>query len=180
MALESNVIQTGSPMIHFNLKDARGQNFSSDDIARDHVLVVFTCNHCPYAVAAWPILQSLHERYSDRGLAVIAINPNNNPDYPEDGFDQMLPFMKEKGITLPYLFDADQSVASAYGAVCTPDPFLFHKGRLTYHGRINDNWKEPQNVTENSLELALLRDMNESAGPASELPSMGCSIKWIR
>ena len=109
----------------------------------------------------------------------MAINPNNNPDYPDDSFDKMKPFAEKNNINFPYLFDEDQSVARAFGAVCTPDPFLFLDGRLSYHGRINDNWKEPQKVSEKSLEQALLRDMERGEGPASELPSMGCSIKWV-
>ncbi|MBR32665.1 MAG: thioredoxin family protein [Spirochaetaceae bacterium] len=179
--LESNPMKPGTPAPSFELKDADGQMVNSTDLLKNpHILVVFTCNHCPYAIAAWPLLKDLQSRYGNQGLQIVAINPNSNPDYPEDGFDRMKPFALEHGIEFPYLFDEDQSVARAYGAVCTPDPFLFHNGKLSYHGRINDNWKDPEAVKENSLELALLRDMGESQGPERDFPSMGCSIKWNR
>ena len=173
-------MEKGTEMPAFELKDIDGRPLGSTDLlSKRHALVVFTCNHCPYAVAAWPVLVDLHRRYSDSGLQIVAINPNNHPDYPEDGFDRMKPFAEKNDIRFPYLFDEDQSVARAFGAVCTPDPFLFLDGRLSYHGRINDNWKEPERVSEESLEKALLRDMGKGKGPASELPSMGCSIKWV-
>ncbi|MBU42712.1 MAG: thioredoxin family protein [Spirochaetaceae bacterium] len=179
--LESNQMEKGTPLPEFKLKDVDGKIVRSDQFADvGHLLVVFTCNHCPYAVAAWPLLVDLHKRYRDQGFQIIAINPNNNPSYPDDGFDKMKPFAEKNGIQFPYLFDEDQSVALAYGAVCTPDPYLFHNGKLSYHGRINDNWKDPEAVAERSLELALKRDMGEGSGPDQEFPSMGCSIKWNR
>lgn len=177
--MESNQMVKGTTLPPFELLDAYSNTVKSSDITARHLLVVFTCNHCPYAVAAWPLLVDLHNRYGGRGLEIIAINPNSNPAYPDDAFDKMKPFAEKNGIHFPYLFDEDQSVARSYGAVCTPDPFLFCDGKLTYHGRINDNWQDPGKVTENSLELALLKDMGEGTGPARDLPSMGCSIKWM-
>ncbi|MBI39414.1 MAG: thioredoxin family protein [Leptospiraceae bacterium] len=176
--LESNQMEKGTPAPSFELKDVNGALVNSADLIKNpHLLIVFTCNHCPYAIAAWPLLKDLQERYSE-SLQIVAINPNSNPSYPEDGFERMKPFAEENGIQFPYLFDEDQSVASDYGAVCTPDPYLFHNGKLSYHGRINDNWQNPDAVKENSLELALLRDMGQGSGPEKDFPSMGCSIKW--
>ena len=179
--LESDQMEKGTPLPAFKLKDVDGKFVDSAElVSRPHLLIVFTCNHCPYAIASWPVLKDLHQRYRDQGLEIVAINPNNNPSYPEDGFDRMKPFAEKNDIRFPYLFDEDQSVAKTYGAVCTPDPYLFHQGKLSYHGRINDNWQDPSAVKENSLELALLRDMGKGPGPEKVFPSMGCSIKWVK
>lgn len=179
--MESQTMAKGADLIPFELKDAYGKPVSSESY-RDQaaLLVVFTCNHCPYAVASWPVLIDLQKLYGEQGFQAIAINPNNNPDYPDDRFEAMAPYVEQTGINFPYLFDGDQSVARAYNAVCTPDPFLFQRGKLFYHGRINDNWKEPAKVQEQSLELAIRAALGQGEGPAQELPSMGCSIKWVR
>ncbi len=173
-------MKQGSPLLPFSLKDAYGKLVSSDDYAAAELfLLVFTCNHCPYAKASWPLLAELQNRFQERGLQVIAINPNNNPNYPDDRFEEMAPFAEKNNIHFPYLFDADQSVARAYGAQCTPDPFLFQKGRLFYHGRLNDNWQAPEKVKEKSMELHVLAALGEGQRPESSYPSMGCSIKWV-
>lgn len=181
MALvESNLMQKETPLISFRLTDVDGKIVSSDDLSSQILLVVFTCNHCPYAIASWPALIELQKKYGDKGYQTIAINPNNNPKYPDDSFDKMKPFAEKTGINFPYLFDEDQSVAKAYGAQCTPDPFLFVSGKLFYHGRINDNWKSPADVKEHSLDLQIQRALKKSTPTDKWVPSMGCSIKWVQ
>jgi len=179
MALvESNLLKPGTALIPFRLNDVDGNPVSSDDCKTDLLLVVFTCNHCPYAIASWPILSDLDQRYSARGYRTVAINPNNNPNYPDDAFEKMKPFVLKHGISFPYLFDSTQEVARAYGAQCTPDPYLFKNGKLVYHGRITDNWQKPELVKERSLEQNILAGLGEGQAPAQVIPSMGCSIKW--
>ncbi|MBE7440032.1 MAG: thioredoxin family protein [Spirochaetales bacterium] len=162
----------------FRLKNYDGSWFDSAALKDDIVCLCFTCNHCPYALAAWPTLIDLAQEFRDR-VAFVAINSNNNPDYPDDRFEEMAPFVEQMGVNMPYLFDEDQSIARAYRAVCTPEPFLFVRGELFYHGRINDNWKEPEKVKEESLKLAIKAALGEGSLPESIHPSMGCSIKWV-
>jgi len=177
MAAFSNT-DTKLQVISFKLRSADGTIFDSSTLKEDLQLICFTCNHCPYALAAWPVLIDLADEYRGR-VAFVAINSNNNPDYPDDRFEEMAPFMEKMGVNMPYLFDEDQSVARSYGAVCTPEPFLFLRGQLFYHGRINDNWKEPEKVKEQSLKLALEAALGQGSLPDSIHPSMGCSIKWV-
>jgi peroxiredoxin len=170
----------GTPLIPFQLQSASGEMVSSESFADVRaLLVVFTCNHCPYAIASWPTLIDLQNRYGAQGYQAVAINPNNNPSYPDDRFELMLPYAREIGLNFPYLFDETQAVARAYGAVCTPDPFLFRDGRLFYHGRINDNWKDPSAVREHSLEEHIRAALGQGEVAERSYPSMGCSIKWV-
>lgn len=180
MALvESQLLKPGTDLIPFNLKDINGKYVSSADLKSKLLLVVFTCNHCPYAIASWPILMELQAKYGSRGYQTIAINPNNNPNYPDDSFEKMKPYAEKIGITFPYLFDETQSVARAYGAQCTPDPYLFKEGKLFYHGRITDNWQKPELVKEHSLELHIQAALGDGQPTEKAIPSMGCSIKWV-
>ena len=174
-------MQPGEKLIPFQLKDQDGNRRTSEQLSADHalLLVVFTCNHCPYAVASWPVLIDLQNRYANE-LQIVAINPNNNPDYPDDHFEKMKPYVQARGINFPYLFDADQSVARAYKAVCTPDPYLFRDGKLIYHGRLTDNWQHPEEVQEHSMELQIQAALGRAEAPRETFPSMGCSIKWVR
>lgn len=183
MALvESNLMPEGTELIPFSLPDIHGKDVSSSDFEQSPLLlIVFTCNHCPYAVASWPVLIELQNRYQSDGLQIIAINPNNNPEYPDDAFARMKPFAQKTGVNFPYLFDGEQTTARAYGAVCTPDPFLFHRGKLFYHGRLTDNWQKPELVQEHSMDLNIQAALGRiGEAPSRTFPSMGCSIKWIR
>ena len=178
---ESKPMALETPIVSFELPDVDGRPVRSFDfVDKKAILVTFTCNHCPYAKAAWPILIDLQTRFAESGLQIVAVNPNNNPEYPEDAFARMKPFGAQIGLNFPYLFDAEQSVARRYGAVCTPDNYLFREGRLYYHGRINDNWQSPSQVKEQTLELFVRSALGEAINlPESVYPSMGCSIKWI-
>ena len=182
--LESQLMNKKNPLIDFSLKNYNGVFIDSKSFQNKNLLlIVFTCNHCPYAMAAWEILLNLQNKFENDGLQIIAINPNNNPDYPDDKFSEMSVCHKKYKLNFPYLIDEDQKIAKAYNAVCTPDPFLFsrseNKFSLFYHGRLNDNWKEPSNVKENSMELFILAALNKGLEPKKIFPSMGCSIKWV-
>jgi len=145
------------------------------------LLAVFTCNHCPYAQAKFEHLNDLAASYDD--LAVVGINPNDADEYPDDSFEAMREYVDEGRIAYDaYLRDESQDVARAYGAVCTPDPFLFRREdgefRLVYQGRLDDALNPDEEPTE-----FYVRDAVESilAGNDVEqewLRSQGCSIKW--
>ncbi|MBL0174739.1 MAG: thioredoxin family protein [Ignavibacteria bacterium] len=142
------------------------------------LVVVFTCNHCPYAIASEDRLIALHTRFAPRARFVL-INPNDETAYPDDSFDAMVGRARDKDFPFPYVRDASQAIARAYDAACTPDIFVFDQSRaLRYNGRIDDNWQHPEAVTRRDLETVLedlLAGRDISIAP---VPSMGCSIKW--
>lgn len=178
--LESILVPLGTKMPAFEIKDPQGKTYKSDaQFGERGLLVAFTCNHCPYAIAVWPRLIRLAQYARGLRINTIAINPNINPDYPEDAPQEMIKKTKEWGIDFPYLVDETQEVAQKFKAQCTPDIYLFNKDKeLVYHGRIDDNWQDEAQVTREELKEAL---NNHAAGlPVSkdQKPSMGCSIKW--
>lgn len=181
MALQySNGLPPGSLAPDFSLPGIDGNTWSLssfDDASA--LVVVFTCNHCPYAVAIEDRLISLQAALAGRGVRFVLINPNDSVQYPEDSFSNMVQRAKDKAYPFPYLMDSTQEIARAYDAACTPDIYLFDRNRrLYYAGRFDDNWQEPEKVTRQDLRLAiedLLAERNLSFVP---VPSMGCSIKW--
>lgn len=182
--LESILIPLGTKMPEFELSDPDGKSFNSDDLFPEDksrgLMVAFTCNHCPYAIAVWPRLIQLAEYAKGMRINTVAINPNINPDFPEDSPETMKEKIKEWGIQFPYLVDSEQTTAEAFRAQCTPDIFLFNeKKELIYHGRIDDNWKEPENVTRQELKEALNDHASGKGVSKNQKPSMGCSIKWV-
>ena len=190
MALvESQIMKKGSPIIGFREINYDGRKIDLEEFyTKKLICLVFTCNHCPYAEASWPVLVDLQTRYRDDAFQIIAINSNHSAreKYPEDSFDKMSSYANKNKINFPYLVDENQELSRAYNAVCTPDPFLFIFDKsasssfsLFYHGRLNDNWKEPENVKENSMELFILAALERGEAPELSYPSMGCSIKWI-
>lgn len=180
--LESVKIPLGFPLPSFELMDPAGKVFRSADLPGERgLLVIFSCNHCPYAQAVWPRLVHLANYATGMRVATVAINPNINPDYPEDSPRKMLEVKSSLGMSFPYLVDEKQEVARLFRAQCTPDIYLFNgKKELVYHGRIDDNWKDEEAVTREELKEAM---NNMAAGLPVEKkqnPSMGCSIKWVQ
>jgi len=170
----------GSLMPAFCLSDPSGKEFNSSTLlAGKGLLVVFICNHCPYAKAQWPRLISLAEEFVGQGINTVAINSNIHPDYPDDAPQRMTELVAEIGISFPYLVDDNQQVARAFRAQCTPDPYLFDgQGRLFYHGRIDDNWQDEEAVLHQELREAMTALIVGEEPPVAQPPSMGCSIKW--
>lgn len=171
------VLRTGSSAPDFTLKGVDGRTHSLHDYKSKATLVVFICNHCPYVKARIGDIVALQGKFNSSDLQVIGIN-SNDPNYQDEGFDNMVTFAKDHRLNFPYLMDDSQDVARAYGAVCTPDPFLFVGGRLAFHGRINDAL-EPEArptvaVMENNVRRLLKGEMLEKDFD----PSIGCSIKW--
>jgi peroxiredoxin len=178
--LESITISLGTKMPSFEVKDPSGRLYRGDDQYGERgLLVVFTCNHCPYALAVWPRLIRLARYAQTLKIHTVAINPNINPKYPDDAPDKMIQRVEEWGIDFPYLVDESQGVARSFKAQCTPDIYLFDKSHgLVYHGRIDDNWQEEAKVTREELKEALNNLATGQSISRDQKPSMGCSIKW--
>ncbi|MFH1720013.1 MAG: thioredoxin family protein [Patescibacteria group bacterium] len=178
--LESSKMEMGTPAPDFLLTGTDGQKYSLGSFAGKKLLViVFMCNHCPYVQAVLDRLIAIQTDYSFKRVRVIGINPNDAVSYPDDNFANMVELVNEKGINFVYLRDESQDAAKAYGAQCTPDIFVYDGERkLVYHGRIDDNWREPENVTRNELRDALDALLEGGKPAENQNPSMGCSIKW--
>ena len=152
----------------------------SIDNYKDHdgLLIIFMCNHCPYVKAKLESIKDIDKRFQDR-IAVIGINSNDPIDYPDDSFDAMKQIVNEKELKFDYLVDETQEVAKKYGAMCTPDPFLFDSNhRLVFHGRIDNAMNPDDAVSEKTMIQNIERLL---AGKTIEKwfePSIGCSIKW--
>ncbi|MEO9319517.1 MAG: thioredoxin family protein [Nitrososphaera sp.] len=171
------VLAPGMKAPAFNLKGVDGTLHSLSEFKSKTSLVVFICNHCPYVKARIGDLVTLQSKFKPSELQVIGIN-SNDPNYKDEGFDNMVKFSKQYNLNFPYLIDDTQSVARAYGAVCTPDPFLFYDGKLAFHGKINDalepEAKPKVPVMENNVRKLLRGERLEKEFD----PSIGCSIKW--
>lgn len=180
MAVESLDIPLGTQMPAFKLTDPFGNTVDSASFnGAKGILVGFLCNHCPYAQAVWPRYIRYGKFALEHGIAVVAINPNIHPSYPDDAPSEMAKKVTEWGIPFPYLIDETQDVARAFKAQCTPDIYLFDAGhRLVYHGRIDNNWKDETQVTQYDLKNALDHLLNGTPLPQPQYPSIGCSIKW--
>ena len=178
--LESIVIPLGTRMPDFDLPDPSGNKHdSSSTYGPKGLLVVFTCNHCPYALAIWQRLIRLAKHARSLGVNTVAINPNINPKYPDDAPEKMAEKIKEWGIDFPYLVDETQKVADSFKAQCTPDLYLFNSDhKLVYHGRLDDNWQYENLVVKEELKEAVDNLVYDRPITPNQKPSMGCSIKW--
>jgi peroxiredoxin len=156
------------------------KKYSSADFQNKNILiVVFSCNHCPYVQAYEERMIKLQSEYGPKGVQMIAINSNEINNYPEDSFDKMAARAAKKKFNFVYVRDEDQSVATAFGATHTPEFFLFDdKRKLRYHGRMDDNWQESGSVKENYLRDALDSILNGEEIQVPETYSVGCTIKW--
>jgi peroxiredoxin len=166
----------------FSLKGVDGKTYSLKDIEGPKGFVVmFICNHCPYVKAIAARLAVDGKALQDAGIGVIAIMPNDVVSHPADSFENMKTFAGEYGFTFPYVIDETQEIAKAYGAVCTPDYFGYNgHGDLQYRGRLDA--VSPSRPPEPGMKRELLDAMLEIAatgkGPADQVPSMGCGVKW--
>ncbi|MBL7714157.1 MAG: thioredoxin family protein [Bdellovibrionales bacterium] len=171
----------------FNLPGVDGKSYSLKNFQDSKALVViFMCNHCPYVIAVQDRINDLAKRFKKQGVALIGINPNDPVKYPADNFEAMKVRAQERGFEFPYVQDESQDVARAYDAVCTPDPYVFENLKpgqgtdfvLRYHGRIDDNWKEPAQVKAQELATALEQILAGRTVNPDQKSAMGCSIKW--
>ncbi|MES1208020.1 MAG: thioredoxin family protein [Pseudomonadota bacterium] len=182
MAVETPPPELGAACPGFRLAAVDGKTYARDDFAASPVLcVMFICNHCPYVKAVEDRLITLARELGPRGVQFVAICANDAESYPDDAFDKLRERWRDKGYGFPYLHDEAQDVARAFGAVCTPDIFVYGRDRkLAYRGRIDDSWKDESKVTRRELADALEALLAGRPVPAPQRPSMGCSIKWRR
>ena len=170
----------GTSAIPFDLPGVDGRQHSLDQYADKPVLVVvFTCNHCPYAQAWEGRLIQLQRDYTDRGVAFVAINANDPVKYPGDNFEAMQERARAYEYPYPYLQDQPQTTARAYGAERTPEVFVFDAARrLVYHGAPDDN-REAEQVGQHYLRDAIEAALAGQPAPMAETPAVGCTIKWL-
>ena len=179
LTVDSVGLPLGSRAIDFNLKGVDGKSYSLKDFSdKKATVVIFSCNHCPYVQAYESRMVQLQEDYKPKAVTLVAINSNDETNYPEDSFPNMVKRAKEKGFNFPYLRDESQEVARAYGGICTPHVFTFDLNMtLQYKGRIDDS-RYPEQVKVHDLRNALDAILAGKKPPVQETRPFGCSIKW--
>ena len=174
--------KVGDVATDFSLKSTNNKMVSLKDYKdAKGFIVVFTCNHCPYAKAYEDRIIALDKKYSKLGYPVIAINPNNPAKQPEDAFDRMKTRAKEKNFTFPYLFDEGQRIYPQYGATKTPHVYILQKSTkgnvVKYIGAIDDNHEDEKAVKEKYVENAVNALLSNKDVPVKETKAIGCTIK---
>lgn len=180
MAAETPICEFGWKAPDFSLRGVDGRTLGLADIAGPRgTLVMFICNHCPYVKAVIGRIVRDVDDLRDHGIGAAAIMSNDTDRYPEDDFESMKRFAAEHRFTFPYLIDETQAVARAYNAVCTPDFFGFNADLgLQYRGRLDASKRDLVPDAPRELFHAMCRIAECGTGPADQIPSMGCSIKW--
>jgi peroxiredoxin len=164
--------EINSPCPDFTLKGIDGRTYNRADFAGQPFLAMFICVHCPYVLAVEDRLVELGQFFAGKPIRIAAICSNDSVRYPADSFENMKKQAAEKKYPFPYLHDETQAAAHAFGAVCTPDFFLYDAElRLQYRGRLDDSWKDPKAVRSEELKAAMAALLEGKS-------SMGCSIKW--
>jgi peroxiredoxin len=179
MATDKLTLGSRAPEFN-NLPGTNGEKHSLKSFSGNKcVVVVFSCNHCPYVQAYEARMIAFQKEYAPKGVQLVAINSNETVNYPEDNFEEMVKRAQRQGFNFPYLRDDDQSVATAFGATHTPEFFLFDQQRtLRYHGKMDDNYQNP-----GAVKLHFLRNAVEAVLAGGEVKdketySIGCTIKW--
>jgi peroxiredoxin len=184
MAEQSKMVALGSQAPAFALPDtASDRSVTLGEFADSPALLVaFLCNHCPYVKQVLDGFVTFAREYGPRGLAVVAICSNDAETYPDDAPSEMTKLARSKKFPFPYLHDASQSVARSYDAACTPDFFLFDRGRrLAYRGQFDSSRpRSAAAVTGADLRAAADAVLQGRAPSTDQVPSVGCSIKWRR
>lgn len=183
VSLETPVCEFGLPAIDFDLPGVDGRHWTLQDCRGEKgLLVMFICNHCPYVKAVRDRIVRDARELKALGVNSVAIMSNDPTDYAEDSFDNMRQVAHEFQFPFPYLLDATQEIAKAYGAVCTPDFFGYNGAlQLQYRGRLDESRKEAAAPgVRRDLFEAMQQVANTGNGPKEQIPSMGCSIKWMK
>ncbi|WP_085901543.1 thioredoxin family protein [Kiloniella majae] len=180
MLIKTPLCDFGWSAPDFKLPDLDGQLISLDDVRGENgTLVAFICNHCPYVKAIIGDLVADANKLQDEGIGVAMIMSNDYQNYPDDSPENMKRFARDNDFSFPYLLDESQNVARAYDAVCTPDFFGFDsKDGLQYRGRLNASTAQIVPNARPELLEAMLGVAEHGQGPAEQIASMGCSIKW--
>lgn len=176
----SFTLQPGNNAIDFTLPATDGSTYRLSDFDKYRFLVIFfTCNHCPYVIGSDEVTRSTAEKYLEKEVGFAGINSNSENTYPEDSFPNMVRRMEKYRFPWLYLYDKDQSVARAYGALRTPHFFVFDQNRkLVYTGRGVDSPRDTSRMTINNLEIVL---EELTSGKPISIPvtnPIGCNIKW--
>ena len=178
--LESKIsLKTGDTAPDFSLMGIDDKIHSLESyVGSKGLLVIFMCNHCPYVKAKIDAIKQIHEKFKE-SIALVGINSNDSTEYPDDSFENMKKIADEKGMKFDYLVDEKQDVAKKYGAICTPDPFLFDQNRkLVFHGRIDNAMNPDDTATENTMQKNIEKYLAGEKIEKDFDPSIGCSIKW--
>ncbi len=177
---ETPVCEFGKPAPQFSLPDTAGKIWTAQTAAGPNgLLVMFICNHCPYVQAVRERIVRDARELRDYGIHSVAIMSNDPTDYPEDSFENMKRVAEQYHFPFPYLYDETQAVAQRFGAVCTPDFFGYNKKlELQYRGRLDASRKEAVADAPRDLFEAMKQVAQTGQGPRTQIPSMGCSIKW--
>ena len=179
--IETPICDFNQVAIDFTLTGVDGNQHSLESTKGENgLLVMFICNHCPYVKSIIKRIIRDTKELKKIGVNAVAIMSNDPTDYAEDSFENMQKIAKEMGFPFPYLIDKTQEVAKAYRAVCTPDFFGYNKNlRLQYRGRMDESHKEALPNVKRELFEAMKEIATTGKGPAEQIPSMGCSIKWL-
>ena len=174
--------EVGDEATDFKLKNIDGKMVSLSDFkSAKGFIVVFTCNHCPYAKKYEDRIIALDKKYKSQGYPVIAINPNDPSVQPEDGYAQMVERAKQKGFTFPYLVDEGQKIFPQYGATKTPHVFLLQKegGKniVKYIGAIDNNYENPNDVSEYYVQDAVNALLKKEPIKMTKTVAIGCTVK---
>ena len=174
------MVELGTSAPPFTLQDPAGRSHSLDDASGSPVvLIAFICNHCPFVKHLANEFASVSKEYASRGVATFAIMPNDVEEYPEDAPPRMSEEARERNYDFPYLFDADQRIAQAYQATCTPDFFVYGPDRtLLYRGQFDDSRPNAGSADGKDLRDALDDILADRPVTAPQKPSLGCNIKW--
>jgi peroxiredoxin len=181
MAVSPTDVTLDTPAPDFRLPATDGRTYTFADVAgKKGTMIVFICNHCPYVKASIDRLVADARVLIPEGIGFAAICSNDATEYPEDSFANMKRFAEAHYFPFPYLHDESQSVARAYGAVCTPDFFGYDQtGKLKYRGRLDEGrTSPPPKGARRELLEAMRMIAATGTAPANQPPSMGCSIKW--
>ena len=177
--------QIGDPCPSFECNSLDDQQYNLESFKDKNALVfLFICNHCPYVKAIESRIISLANEFKNSKAQLIAICSNDPTEYEEDSFENLKKNWLEKKFNIPYLFDDTQKIAKDFGAICTPDIFVYNfqnkpAGELAYRGRLDDSWKDESAVNKQDLKEAITLLLEKNEITEEQIPSMGCSIKWI-
>jgi peroxiredoxin len=177
--MATDKLKLGSTVPQFQLPSVDGKKYSPDMFGeRELLIIVFSCNHCPYVQAYENRMKQIQKDY-EKDLQIIAISSNDAAKYPEDSFEEMKKRSQQMRFNFPYLYDESQEVANAFGATHTPEVFLFGKNRkLEFHGKIDDNWQDEGSVKIRYLRNAIDEILEGQQISIPETFTIGCTIKW--
>lgn len=177
--MATDILNLGSPAPDFTLPATDGNTYSLESFTDSiGLVVIFSCNHCPYVQAYEDRIIEIQKEYAGV-VQIVAVSSNEDNNYPEDSFEKMKERALFKKFNFPYLHDETQSVAKAYGTTHTPEVFLFDPQRkLVFHGKIDDNWQEPENVKSKYLRNAIDELLAGKPVSVPETFTIGCTIKW--